>query len=506
MRSPATRSDVVTEHGRLYGIGVGPGDPELLTLKARRLIEAVDVIAYPSARHGRSIALGIAEAHLRDDQLKLAMTYPVTTETSDHPGGYEAALSEFYDSWAATLAGHLEAGRDVGILCEGDPLFYGSYIYLHERLAPRYRSEVVPGVTSFSAAAASAGLPLARRDEVLTILPGTLPADALATRLAMSDAAVVIKLGRNFPKVREAARQAEVDSRAVFVERASSADERRAALGDVNEDAVPYMSLVLVPGRADDAPARAGRLAVVGLGPAGPGWLTPEAHAALSRADVLVGYGPYLARVPLRRGQERRSSDNRAELERAREALELALSGSSVAVVSSGDPGIFAMATAVYEAIDQAGERYAALPVSVVAGVSAMQVAAARAGAPLGHDFCVISLSDQLKPWAVIEARLRAAASADLAIALYNPASQTRREQLARARDVLLQRRAAETPVVLARAIGSDEESLTITTLAGFDVTAVDMRTLVLIGSSQTRVLRGGNGAVRVYTPRSYPG
>jgi len=146
------------------------------------------------------------------------------------------------------------------------------------------------------------------------------------------------------------------------------------------------------------------------------------------------------------------------------------------------------------------------LPVSVVAGVSAMQVAAARAGAPLGHDFCVISLSDQRKPWDVIEARLVAAASADLAIALYNPASQTRREQLARARDVLLQQRAAETPVVLARAIGSDEESLTVTTLAGFDVTAVDMRTLVLIGSSQTRVLRGGNGAARVYTPRSYPG
>ena len=249
-----------------------------------------------------------------------------------------------------------------------------------------------------------------------------------------------------------------------------------------------------------------GRVVVVGLGPAGPDWLTPEAHAALSRADVLVGYGPYLARVPLRRGQERRASDNRVELERAREALELAHDGSSVAVVSSGDPGIFAMAAAVYEAIDEAGERFAAVPVSVVAGVSAMQVAAARAGAPLGHDFCVISLSDQRKPWDVIEARLVAAASADLAIALYNPASQTRRDQLARARDVLLQHRAADTPVVLARAIGSDEESLTVTTLAGFDLTAVDMRTLVLIGSSQTRVLHDGNGAVRVYTPRSYPG
>jgi precorrin-2 C20-methyltransferase/precorrin-3B C17-methyltransferase len=495
----------VTEHGRLYGIGVGPGDPELLTLKARRLVETVDVIAYPTARRGPSIALGIVENHLRDEQVKLAMTYPVTTETTAHPGGYEAALSEFYDSWAATLAEHLEAGRNVGILCEGDPMFYGSYIYLHERLAPRYRTEVVPGVTSFSAAAASAGLPLARRDEVLTILPGTLPEDALATRLASSDAAVVIKLGRNFPKVRDAARRADVAARAVFVERASSAGEQRAALGDVGEDTVPYMSLVLVPGRADGATAGTGRLAVVGLGPAGPDWLTPEAHAVLARADVLVGYGPYLARVPPRRGQERRASDNRVELERAREALELALAGSSVAVVSSGDPGIFAMAAAIFEAIEEAGERFAALPVSVVAGVSAMQVAAARAGAPLGHDFCVISLSDQRKPWDVIEARLAAAASADFALALYNPASQTRREQLARARDVLLQHRAAETPVVLARAIGSDEESLTVTTLGDFDLDAVDMRTLVLIGSSQTRVLRDADGTARVYTPRSYP-
>ena len=191
--------------GSLFGIGVGPGDPELLTVKASRLIAAVDVVAFPAARHGRSIARGIAEPYLREEQVKLSMTYPVTTEASDHPGGYEGALSEFYDRWAATLAGHLDAGRDVAILCEGDPLFYGSYIYLHERLAPRYRTEVVPGVTSFSAAAASAGIPLARRDEVLSILPGTLPVEALASRLSTSDAAVVIKLGRNFPKVRDAA-------------------------------------------------------------------------------------------------------------------------------------------------------------------------------------------------------------------------------------------------------------------------------------------------------------
>jgi precorrin-2 C20-methyltransferase/precorrin-3B C17-methyltransferase len=496
----------VTAPGSLFGIGVGPGDPELLTLKARRLIAAVDVIAFPNAQHGRSIARGIAEPHLRDDQIKLAMTYPVTTEATGHPGGYEGVICDFYDEWAVTLAAHLDAGRDVGVLCEGDPLFYGSYMYLHERLAPRYRTEVIPGVTSFSAASASAGVPLARRNEVLTILPGTLPVEVLATRLASTDAAVVIKLGRNFAKVRDAAQRADAAGHAIYVERASSADEHLAPIADVDAGAVPYMSLVLVPGQDGEVRTGAGALDVVGLGPAGPEWLTPEAHAALARAEVLVGYAPYLARVPPRRGQERRASDNRVELERAREALELALAGARVAVVSSGDPGIFAMAAAVYEAIEEGGARFAGVSVRIVPGVSAMQAAAARTGAPLGHDFCVISLSDQLKPWAVIEQRLVAAASADLALALYNPASRTRREQLERAREVLLQHRAGETPVVLARAVGSDEESLTITTLAGFDLAAVDMRTLVLVGSSTTRVLRDAAGAERVYTPRTYPG
>ena len=350
------------------------------------------------------------------------MTYPVTTEESDHPGGYEAALVRVLRrAGPTTLGGHLDAGRDVAVLCEGDPMFYGSYIYLHERLSPRYTAIVVPGVTSLSAASASAGVPLARRDEILTVLPGTLPPDVLATRLSTTDAAVVMKLGRTFAKVREAAGRAGVDGRAVYVERASSARERTAGLADVDPADVPYMSLVLVPGDEPSARGRGGQPRHRGPRPRGPEWLTPEAQAALARAEVLVGYGTYLARVPPRRGQERRASDNRAELERARDALELALGGARVAVVSSGDPGIFAMAAAVYEAIEGDRERFAAVPVRVVPGVSAMQVAAARAGAPLGHDFCVISLSDQLKPWAVIERRLEAAACGRLRAGALQP-------------------------------------------------------------------------------------
>ncbi|MEA2178317.1 MAG: precorrin-2 C20-methyltransferase / precorrin-3B C17-methyltransferase [Solirubrobacteraceae bacterium] len=498
--------------GRLYGVGVGPGDPELVTLKAARIIAAADVVAYPVARRatGRGVARTTAEPHLRDGVIEVALTYPITVEATDHPGGYEAAIAEFYDASAAELAGHLDAGRDVVVLCEGDPFFYGSYMYLHDRLAHRYATEVVPGVTSFSAAAATAGAPLVKRDDVLTILPGTLPPDVLAARLRSSDAAVIMKLGRTFSAVREAAEAAGVAGRGVYVERASSAAERTLPLRAVAAEDVPYMSLVLVPtdhGRAAD-PGGTGRVTVVGLGPAGAQWLTPEAQAELASADVLVGYKTYVDRVPPRHRQRRFATDNRVEAERARHALELAAGGARVAVVSSGDPGIFAMASAVLEVLDGSDDELGAVEVRVVPGLSAMQAAAARVGAPLGHDFAVISLSDIRKPWPIVERRLRAAAAADLALALYNPASRTRRDQLERAVEVLGEHRAADTPVVVARAVGSDAEAVTVTTLGALDTGVVDMRTLLIVGSSTTRVIsaNGRGGPDLVYTPRSYPG
>ncbi len=494
--------------GRLFGVGLGPGDPELVTLKARRVIEAAQVVAYPCARHGRSVARRIAAPYLREDQLEIALSFPVTTEQTDHPGGYEGALRDFYDESAAELASHLDHGRDVAVLCEGDPFFYGSYMYLHERLDTRYETEVIPGVTSFSAAAAAAGKPLVKRDDVFAVLPGTLAPELLAERLRMADAAVVLKLGRTFEGVCGAAEQAGVVERAIYVERASSPEQRVSALREV-EGEVPYMSLVLVPtlnGAKTDRPPGEGQVTVVGLGPAGPEWLTPEAQAALAAAEELVGYGPYLARVPERNGQARHASDNRNENERARAALELAAAGKRVAVVSSGDPGIFAMAAAVLEVVDEEGGAFAQTAVRVVPGLSAMQAAAARVGAPLGHDFCVVSLSDQLKPWEIIERRLEAAGAADLVLALYNPASRTRRAQLERARAVLLGHRCEETPVVVARDVGGPDESITVTTLAGFDAESVDMRTLLVIGSSTTRVIEGEAGSRQVYTPRRYPG
>ncbi|WP_030987919.1 precorrin-2 C(20)-methyltransferase [Streptomyces sp. NRRL S-1813] len=506
-----------TGPGRLYGVGLGPGDPSLMTVRAVQVIDRADVIAYHSARHGRSIARSIAAEHLRADHLEEALVYPVTTESTDHPGGYRGALDEFYESAAARLAAHLDAGRTVAVISEGDPLFYGSYQHMHKRLAHRYPTEVIPGVTSISAAAARLGKPLAEADEVLTILPGTLPEEELTARLASTDTAVVMKLGRTFPAVRRAMERSGRLPEAHYVERATMPGERTQKLTDIDAETVPYFSVTVVPSRvaeqsysapgaeADEAaaPSGPGEVVVVGTGPAGPLWLTPESRGALAAAEDLVGYTTYLDRVPLRPGQRRHASDNKVESERAELALDLARRGRRVAVVSGGDPGIFAMATAVLEVASQ--DPYRAIPVRVLPGVTAANAAAARAGAPLGHDYAVISLSDRLKPWEVIAERLHAAASADLALALYNPGSRSRTWQVGKTRELLLEHRAPDTPVILARDIGGPEESVRTVHLADLDPLQVDMRTLLIVGSSQTRAVRRDDGTEVVWTPRRYP-
>ncbi|MER7791174.1 precorrin-2 C(20)-methyltransferase [Streptomyces sp. NPDC097640] len=490
--------------GRLYGVGLGPGDPSLMTVRAVEVIAEADVVAYHSARHGRSIARSIAERHLRPDHIEERLVYPVTTETTDHPGGYRGAMEEFYADAAARLAAHLDAGRTVAVLAEGDPLFYGSYMHMHKRLADRYPTEVVPGVTSVSAAAAQLGAPLVEGEEVLTILPGTLPEDELTARLATTDAAAVMKLGRTFPAVRRALERSGRLAEAQYVERATMDAERTAPLAEVDPESVPYFSVALLPSRIGaQAPARPGEVVVVGLGPAGPLWLTPEARGELAAAEDLVGYTTYLDRVPRRPGQRRHASDNKVEAERAEFALDLARRGRRVAVVSSGDPGVFAMATAVLEAA--AGDPYREVPVRVVPGMTAAHAAAARAGAPLGHDYAVVSLSDRLKPWEVIAERLRAAAAADLVLALYNPGSRSRIWQVGKARELLLEHRAPDTPVVVARDVGGPEERVRIVRLADLDPAQVDMRTILLVGSSQTRTARRGDGTKIVWTPRRYP-
>ncbi|RDB47660.1 precorrin-2 C(20)-methyltransferase [Tsukamurella tyrosinosolvens] len=490
--------------GILYGVGVGPGDPELVTVKAARLIAEADVVAYHSARHGRSNARACAAPYLREEQTEIRLMYPVTIETTDHPGGYRGALEDFYAGAAEELAEHLTAGRNVVLLAEGDPMFYSSYMHMHKRLRDRFECVVVPGVTSVSAAAAATGVPLVEADEVLTVLPGTLPESELRRRLADTDAAAIMKLGRTFPTVRGALQRADRDGAAWYVERASRADERVLSVGDVSAEDVPYFATVLVPGRINaptPAAAERGEVVVVGLGPGDEAWTTPEVRHELSEATDIVGYQTYTDRVRPRPGQRVHASDNRVEAERARHALELAAGGARVAVVSSGDPGVFAMASAVAEVA--ADPAFHDVPVRVLPGMTAANAVASRVGAPLGHDYAVLSLSDYLKPWEVIEERLRAVAAADLALAVYNPASKTRREQLVRMRDVLLEVRSPETVVIVGRAVGSPEESLTVTTLGAFDPEQVDMRCLLIVGSSRTEVTARAGGRI-VHTPRRY--
>jgi len=249
--------------------------------------------------------------------------------------------------------------------------------------------------------------------------------------------------------------------------------------------------------------APSGQLRVVGLGPGDAEWLTPEASAALTSAEHVLGYETYLARLPPLQRATLHPSDNGDEIARAEQALRLTERGARVVVVSGGDPGIFGMAAAVFEAIEHGPAHWRTLDVAVLPGITAMLAVAARLGAPLGHDFCALNLSDQRKPWATIERRLRLAARADFVIALYNPASRTRTEQITRAFEILREEQGAQTIVILARAVGRSGEQLQMTTLGAVATRFIDMQTLVLVGSSATRAIERGAGPPWVYTPRS---
>jgi precorrin-3B C17-methyltransferase len=245
-----------------------------------------------------------------------------------------------------------------------------------------------------------------------------------------------------------------------------------------------------------------GWLRIVGLGPGGDAWITPEASHLVANATDLVGYAPYLERLPPKQGQTRHQTGNRVEMERARHALRLVEDGRHVALVSGGDPGVFAMAAAVFEAIEEGEPGWRDIDVAVSPGISALQAAAARTGAPLGHDFCAISLSDNRKPWSLVEQRLAAAANADFVIALYNPASAARPARIHDAFALLRGLKAASTPVVFARAIGREDEHIFIATLGSADPGRADMSTLIIVGSSETRIIPRSSGRPFIYTPR----
>lgn len=234
--------------GKLIGVGTGPGDPDLLTLKAVHAISTADVVACFAKRGNASNARAIATSHIQPSQIEELLDYPVTTEIHRHDAAYRDSIQSFYDQAADRLAAHLDAGRTVAVLSEGDPLFYGSYMHLHVRLSPRYDTEVIPGITAMSGCWSSAGLPLVQGDDVLTILPGTLDQSELARRLGDTQGAVIMKLGRNLPKVRAALAEAGRLDGAVYVERGTMHNAASVALASKTDDSAPYFSLVLVPG------------------------------------------------------------------------------------------------------------------------------------------------------------------------------------------------------------------------------------------------------------------
>ncbi len=234
--------------GHLIGIGVGPGDPELLTLKAIRALAQADVVAHFAKSGNASNARRIVEGHLRAGVEELPLLYPVTTEMPTCTNGYREAIRAFYDASAQSVARHLDRGRTVAVISEGDPLFYGSYMHLHVRLAARYRTEVVPGITAMSGCWSSAGTPIVQGDDVFVVLPATLPEVELERRFADADAAVVMKLGRHLEKVRRVLGRAGRLSRAIYVERGTTADAVTMPLEQKRDDIAPYFSVILVPG------------------------------------------------------------------------------------------------------------------------------------------------------------------------------------------------------------------------------------------------------------------
>ena len=423
--------------------------------QGRAVIGAADVVAFHAGVRKQSHARRIATDVVPADAIEEELRYPVTTGTTDHPGGYVGALADFYDECDARVTAHLEAGRDVVLLAEGDPLFFGSSMYLVDRLKDRFVTEVVPGVPAFTAATAGLAQPLVRQTDVLTVLAGTLPEPELARRLADTDGAVIMKLGRTFPAVRSAlARAGRLDG-AMYVERASMPEERWLPVAEVDPATVPYFSLIVVPG--DSARRRA--RAPCGLGVA----------ARLPRPSRWSSLDPRAGRAPGGRARPRpvRLADAgggrgagerrpRGRLRAVRQPGPAARGtpaarigqhgrGRASAVRPGPGPGRRTGGGRVRRRCGRlrdgvggvrggGGRAVRRRPIRVVPGVSAIQAVAARAGAPIGADFAVVSLSDRLKPWSVIEQRLRAIAEADLVLGIYNPASRSRRDQVVAAR------------------------------------------------------------------------
>jgi precorrin-2 C20-methyltransferase/precorrin-3B C17-methyltransferase len=497
--------------GRFWAVGVGPGDPDLLTVKAMRILQQVPVLyhAGPEERAGR--AWQIVRGVVRPEQaVRVVRTDAMSALSNGGRAGYRAGVEQ--------IAADCRRGLDVAFVAEGDPTLYSTAAAVWQLLAevaPEVPIEVVPGVSSISAAAARVRWPLAQRDQALAVVPAGYDRDDLPALLRTFPSVALLKVPQALPDLQRLLAEIGPDYEAVYAENLGT--EREWITRDLAAAAgrKEYFALVLVrrvgqagnlpesPDRLEAYPTSPGRLEacptkvwVVGLGPGDPRLLTRQALEVLRAAEVVVGYEGYLNLLaPLGLSAERHGSPIGAEAERAAHALELARAGGRVVLVSSGDAGVYGMASLLLET----AERLPGVDVEVVPGVTAATAAAALLGAPLGHDFACVSLSDLLTPWEVIERRLEAAGQCDLVLALYNPISRRRTWQLPRAREVLLRHRRPGTPVGLVDRAFRPGTRVTLTTLGDLSPEGVTMETLLIVGSSRTRVING-----RLVTPRGY--
>jgi precorrin-2 C(20)-methyltransferase len=482
---------------RFWAVGVGPGDPELLTLKALNVLQAAQRIYHAGPGDDQGRALAVVRPLLRPDQPLQSVLSVSMSLASASPN------REAYRHGVESIAADLRRGLNVAFITEGDPTLYSTAPHVWEllrELHPEAVVEVVPGVCSITAAAALASWPLAQRGQTLRIVPAGYHADQLRSMLESDASICLLKPGKALAALVDFLEEQGPRCEAAYIEELGT--DRQWVTRDLAQAVgrQKYFSLVLlrrklteVPSAAADRPSKVWAL---GLGPGDPALLTRQALRVLREASDIVGYEGYLKRLePLGLRAACHARPIGAEAERAALALDLARQGRQVALVSSGDPGVYGMASLLLESAGQAPD----IPVEIVPGVTAATAAAACLGAPLGHDFACISLSDLLTPWPVIERRLEAAGRADFVVALYNPASQERTWQLPRARDILRKHRPATTPLGLVTGAYRDGMSVRLTTLGELTSDGVTMETLVVVGNSQTRVLGG-----RLVTPRGY--
>lgn len=552
-------------------VGLGPGRADLLTLEAASVLAQARRVAYFHKAGETGRGLNIAQPHLHPSAQHIALTYPLTTEAPTHSHIYREQMTQFYDAACEQLAAIVAQPLPICtekegshphliVLCEGDPMLYGSFLHLHRRLRERHPHipvRILAGLPAMSGCWHAAQQPMTLDREALTLIPATLDLDRMTALAAAADALAFIKVGRNLPRVIQALEKVGKISNALLIENAQTPQQRVRPVAELADalhagaaPQAPYFSMVLVPGPAAHTmkgfnqataaqptpkptnevsgvcapaaldrsePCHPGSLRIVGLGPGAAQWASPAAVHALRHASDVLGYGLYVQRARALLEQQNNfqsnhlesihwhASDNREELDRARSALALAAQGRHTVLVSSGDAGVFGMAAAVFEAIESAApatrQHWAALDIAVVPGITAALAAAARVGAPLGHDFCCINLSDNLKPATTVQQRLALALEADFAIALYNPRSHARPAALGQALDLVRAHDPARL-IVFAHAVGSTHERIEHCCARDARADTADMRTLVLIGSSATRALPRPDGSAWIYTPR----